>query len=61
MDIVMLGADLGKNVYSVAGLDPSGRVVLRRRMKKADGGARARGTADVAGICSSLRQGAEER
>ena len=34
MDIVMLGVDLGKNVYSVAGLDPSGRVVLRRRMKK---------------------------
>jgi len=34
MDIVMLGVDLGKNVYSVAGLDLSGRVVLRRRMKK---------------------------
>lgn len=34
MDIVMLGVDLGKNVYSVAGLDPSGRVVVRRRMKR---------------------------
>ena len=31
---MVLGVDLGKNVYSVAGLDPSGRVVVRRRMKK---------------------------
>lgn len=34
MDIVMLGVDLGKNVYSVAGVDATGRVVLRRRMKR---------------------------
>lgn len=34
MDIVVLGVDLGKNLYSVAGLDASGRVVLRRRMKR---------------------------
>ncbi len=31
MDIVIVGIDLGKNSCSVAGLDPSGRVVLRRR------------------------------
>ena len=35
MDIVVLGIDLGKNVCSVVGLDAAGRVVLRRRMKRA--------------------------
>ena len=34
MDIVVLGIDLGKNVCSVAGFDASGRVTLRRRMRR---------------------------
>jgi transposase len=34
MQIVVLGIDLGKNSCSVVGLDPSGRVVLRRRLKR---------------------------
>jgi transposase len=34
MKIVMIGIDLGKNLCSVAGLDESGAVVLRRRMKR---------------------------
>jgi transposase len=33
MKIVMIGIDLGKNLCSMAGLDESGAVVLRRRMK----------------------------
>jgi len=34
MDIVVLGIDLGKNSCSLAGLDKSGRVILRRRMRR---------------------------
>jgi transposase len=34
MDIAVLGIDLGKNSCSVVGLDPSGRVILRRRMQR---------------------------
>jgi transposase len=34
MQIAMLGIDLGKNSCSIAGLDASGRVVLRRRMHR---------------------------
>ena len=34
MDIVIVGIDLGKNSCSLAGLDASGRVVLRRRMRR---------------------------
>jgi transposase len=34
MQIAMLGIDLGKNSCSVAGLDTSGRVVLRRRLHR---------------------------
>ncbi len=34
MDIQILGIDLGKNSCSVVGLDPAGRVVLRRRMRR---------------------------
>ena len=34
MDIVVLGIDLGKNSCSLAGLGASGRVVLRRRMRR---------------------------
>ena len=34
MSIVVLGIDLGKNVCSLAGLDETGAVVLRRRMKR---------------------------
>ena len=34
MDIVVLGVDLGKNSCSLAGLDASGRVILRRRMRR---------------------------
>ena len=33
MKIVVLGIDLGKNLSSVAGLDRTGAVVLRRRLK----------------------------
>src|SRR5258706_12460570 len=33
MNIVTLGIDLGKNSCSLAGLDESGSVVLRRRMQ----------------------------
>src|SRR4029453_4028692 len=33
MKIVMLGIDLGKNLCSLAGLDQTGAVVLRRRLK----------------------------
>jgi transposase len=34
MDIVIVGIDLGKNSCSLAGLDASGRVVLKRRMRR---------------------------
>ena len=34
MGIVVLGIDLGKNACSLVGLDGSGRVVLRRRMRR---------------------------
>ncbi|MBK8174306.1 MAG: IS110 family transposase [Rhodospirillales bacterium] len=34
MDIAVLGIDLGKNVCSVVGLDGSGRVMLRRRVRR---------------------------
>ena len=34
MHIAVLGIDLGKNSCSVAGLDASGRVVLRRRLHR---------------------------
>src|ERR1700730_4340650 len=34
MDIVVLGIDLGKNSCTSAGLDASGRVILRRRMRR---------------------------
>ena len=35
MDVQVLGIDLGKNSCSLVGLDGSGRVVLRRRMRRA--------------------------
>jgi transposase len=35
MRIVVLGIDLGKNLCSLAGLDETGAVILRRRMKRA--------------------------
>jgi len=34
MKIAVLGIDLGKNVCSVVGLDVSGAVVLRRRVRR---------------------------
>jgi len=34
VDIVVLGVDLGKNVCSLVGLDGSGRVVVRRRVRR---------------------------
>ena len=34
MSIVILGIDLGKNSCSVVGLDESGKVVIRRRMRR---------------------------
>jgi hypothetical protein len=37
MKIVMLGIDLGKNLCSLAGLDQTGAVVLRRRLKPVGG------------------------
>ena len=35
MTIVTLGIDLGKNLNSIAGLDAEGRVVMRRRVRRA--------------------------
>src|SRR5215813_2569423 len=34
MKIVMLGIDLGKNLCSLAGLDETGAIVLRRRLRR---------------------------
>ncbi len=34
MDVQVLGVDLGKNSCSLVGLDASGRVVVRRRMRR---------------------------
>ena len=34
MNIMIVGIDLGKNSCSLAGLDASGRVILRRRMRR---------------------------
>lgn len=34
MNIVTIGIDLGKNSCSLAGMDGSGRIVLRRRMRR---------------------------
>ncbi len=34
MRITVLGIDLGKNICSLAGMDVSGRVVMRRRMRR---------------------------
>jgi hypothetical protein len=34
MDIVIVGIDLGKNSCSLAGMDASSRVVLKRRMRR---------------------------
>lgn len=34
MDIAVLGVDLGKNVCSLAGLDATGSVVMRRKMRR---------------------------
>jgi hypothetical protein len=34
MDIAVLGVDLGKNVCSVVGLDASGAVIMRRKVRR---------------------------
>ena len=34
MAVAVLGIDLGKNSCSIAGLDETGRVVLRRRLTR---------------------------
>src|SRR5271157_3039737 len=34
MDIAVLGVDLGKNLCSVVGLDASGAVVMRRKVRR---------------------------
>jgi transposase len=34
MQVAVLGIDLGKNSCSVVGLDASGKVVVRRRMRR---------------------------
>ncbi len=44
MAIAVLGIDLGKNSCSIAGLDETGRIVLRRRLTR-DG---------VVGLCAKL-------
>src|SRR5436190_17942112 len=36
MDIKVIGLDLAKNVFQVAGLDASGRTVLRRQLRRAE-------------------------
>ncbi|AMN54593.1 transposase [Labrenzia sp. CP4] len=36
MDITVLGIDLGKSVCSLAGLDASGTVVFRKRLRLLD-------------------------
>ena len=46
MDIVIIGIDLGKDSCSLAGLDASGRVVLRCRM----------GRSAVGGFVTGLRR-----
>ena len=89
MQVTVIGIDLGKNSCSLVGLDASGKVVVRRRMRRETvivfcgklpacivameaccgahhmGRALAKqgqyGQADVAGIRSPIRQGAEER
>ena len=35
MQIAVIGIDLGKNSCSIVGLDPSGAVIKRRRMRPA--------------------------
>jgi transposase len=34
MQITVMGIDLGKNICSLAGLDASGQVVIRRRVRR---------------------------
>lgn len=34
MTVAIIGTDLGKNSCSLVGLDPSGKVVLRRRLRR---------------------------
>ena len=34
MDICVLGIDLGKNICSIVGLDASGAVVMRRKIRR---------------------------
>ena len=34
MDIVIVGIDLGKNSCSLVGVDGTGRIILRRRMRR---------------------------
>ena len=38
MKIAVLGIDLGKNVCSIVGLDASGKVVMRRRVRRVQRG-----------------------
>ena len=52
MTIVTLGIDLGKNLNSLVGLDAGGRVVLRRRVRRAT-------LADLAGKLSPCTVGME--
>ncbi len=44
MGIVVFGIDLGNNLCSAAGLDASGQVVLRRRLKRGEG----------SGVCAAM-------
>lgn len=57
MTVVMLGIDLSKNVCSVAGLDETGAVVLRRPMKR--DGVMDFGIPPVRAVLFAKRQGAE--
>jgi len=56
MQIAVLGIDLGKNSCSVAGLDATGRVILRRRTQGRRGQARG-GAARVRGGDGGHRSG----
>ena len=47
MTITVLGIDLGKNSSSVAGLDETGRVILRKRLTRDDVARLASGLCEV--------------
>src|SRR3979490_3112340 len=54
MGVDVLGIDLGKNSCSVVGLDPTGRVVLRRRMRRGSIAGRAAKTPGRGGAMGAV-------